>query len=294
MADKEVKKIAAYREYYAQSGRQHRSKRKLSGDKEESSGKRDKISIDLHDNPSNTTSSSSSTSSLGNTCTSPKMDATELAQAIKKMLEDDFSDMMVRKFKAVCDERIEEKTAVIKTELLEVRAEQGKQKSSIETVENKIDNLEQDKRLNNLMVRGINAGGRNLKQACITTLNQELKVKIKTADINYVIPVGKTEDMMAKLVFSDMTKREEVYAARSKLKGKNLWITEDLTPRKSALFYKTRQCVKEGRAALTWTHNGKIFLKVSSTAKPKLVYTEDDLPKPRPPNTTQDSAKKNG
>ena len=66
------------------------------------------------------------------------MDATELALAIKKLLEDDFSDMLVRKFKAVCDERIDEKTADLKTELQEVRAEQDNQKKSLETVEGKI------------------------------------------------------------------------------------------------------------------------------------------------------------
>jgi hypothetical protein len=163
--------------------------------------------------------------------------------------------------------------------MINIKEEQVSHTARFETVESKVDSLEQDKRLKNLLIRGINIGGRNLKQACITTLNKELGAQLKTADISYVIPIGKTEDMMLKVAFNDSKKREEVYSARSKLKWKYLWITEDLTPRKAALFYKARQTVKEGRAVLTWTHCWKIFLKPSNTAEPKIVNTEDDLPK---------------
>jgi hypothetical protein len=190
----------------------------------------------------------------------------------------------------MCDDRIDEKTGEIKEELKEVKEEQNKQKEeqhkqreSMENVLNKIDNLEQDKRLNNLLIRGIHPGGGNLKQNCISTLNKEMKVRLKTADLVYVTPIGKSEDKLVKLAFSDAKAREEVYSARSKLKGKDLWVTEDLTPKKSTLYYKARQCIKEGLGALTWTNNGKIFLKSTTTAKPKIINSEDDLPKP-PPN----------
>ena len=110
-----------------------------------------------------------------------------------------------------------------------------------------------------------------------------MKIRLKTTDLVYAITIGKAEDRMMKVAFNDGKTREEVYSARAKLKGKDLWVTEDLTPIKSTLFYKARHCVKEGLGALTWTYNGKIFLKATTTSKPKIIYSEDDLPKPRPP-----------
>jgi hypothetical protein len=95
-------------------------------------------------------------------------------------------------------------------------------------VKSRIDDLEQDKRLKNLLVRGINPDGRNARQACIAKLNKEMKIHLKTADITYVIPIGKSEDGLVKMAFNDGKKREEVYKSRAKLKGKDIWITEDL------------------------------------------------------------------
>ena len=272
MADQGHGKIAVTRKYYTQSGRAH-IKRKLSGEIEESTVKREKKSSKAI----------------------PSMDMGELARALKEViLGDEFSEILALKFKKVCDDRIDEKTGEIMSELKTVTEEQSKQRASIENVENKIDNLEQEKRLSNLLVRGIQADGNNIRQACITTLNKELKTHLKTADIIYAIPIGTKENRQAKLAFSDIKTREEVYAARSKLKGKNIWITEDLTPKKASLYYQARQSVKKGLGVLTWTHNGKIFVKVSVNAKPKLVNCEDDLPKPRPPTPTQNTAGQSG
>jgi hypothetical protein len=106
------------------------------------------------------------------------------------------------------------------------------------------------------------------------------------------MPIGKKEDKMVKMVFNGGKIRDQVYAARTKLKGKNLWITEDLTPRKAALYFKTRQSVKQGLGELTWTQSGKIFLKISKMAKPKLINCEEDLPKPRPSAPSQMTGEK--
>jgi hypothetical protein len=295
MAERQKRKIAAFQHYYAQSGhgRQHQTKRKLSGDKEESIEKRDKKLVEITDKLPSTSSSpegnkTETTETIMATDSTNKVD---LARAMKKvMMDDDFSELLVIKFKAICDDRIDEKAEEIKLELKEVKEEQNKQKEGLENVQRKIDELEQDKRLNNLLVRGVPLDGRNTKQACMAKLNKEMKIHLKTADITYVIPIGKSEDGLVKMAFSDGKKREEVYKSRAKLKGKDIWITEDLTPRKSSLFYKTRQAVKEGLGVLTWTHNGKIFMKATENAKPKLVNCEDDLPKPRPSASTQNTA----
>jgi hypothetical protein len=280
MEDQENSKIEVCRKYYATSGRECTTKRKLSGEIEVSTEKRGKKTLDLD------TDTDSSSSSLSEPQTS--MDPGELAKAMKQvMMDDDFSDMLTRKFKKICDERIEEKTEEMKTELINVKYEQNKQKDGLESVKIQVDNLEQDRRLKNLLVRGVHAEGRNLRQVCIETLNREMKTHLKTADIMYATSIGTPEDKLVKMAFNDGMKRDEVYAARAKLKGKELWITEDLTPRKAQLYYKARQGVKQGLGVLTWTQSGKIFVKMSSNAKPKIINCEDDLPKPRPPTSSE-------
>jgi hypothetical protein len=278
MADRNTR-INAVRQYYALSGRDNSPKRKLSEDNEESIEKRGKKS-------SEDTVSISISDTRPNELHQAKMDTTQLAKIIKQvMLDDETTDALVKKLRVACDEKIEKETKVIKEDVEKLKEEQEAQKVNAESMDTRIDELEQDKRQDNLLVRGIRTSGNNLRQACLTTLNKELKIHLKTADMKYVTPIGKKEDM-AKIAFIDSKTREEVYKSRTKLKGKNLWITEDLTPKKAALFYKARQAVKNEAAVLTWTYNGKIFLKTSSTAKPKLIKTADDLPDP----PTQDSS----
>ena len=233
MAVQESSKIEAQQRYYAGSGRSStNTKRKLS-DSKESLEKRGKKLIDSHSEESvSSISSVGEEAEMANTSrSSMKMDTKELDTAMKKvMLDDELSDMLVRKFKAICDDRIDGQTSEMKEEMKNIKEKQDSHTARFEKVESKVNRLEQDKCLKNLLIRGINIGGRNLKQAFIITLNKELGAQLKTPDISYVIPIGKTEDMMLKVAFNDSKKREEVYSARSKLKGKYLWITEDLTP----------------------------------------------------------------
>jgi hypothetical protein len=77
--------------------------------------------------------------------------------------------------------------------------------------------------------------------------------------MKYALVIGKSKNKLVKVVFVSTDWREEIYKNRSKLKGKEVWITENLTPHKAALFYKARQAVKEGRATLAWTNEGNIL-----------------------------------
>jgi hypothetical protein len=91
MADRQKRKIAAFQHYYAQSGRKHQTKRKLSGDKEESIEKRDKKLAQSTDKlPS--TSSSEEGNETETTEINMATDSTsevDLARAMKKVMMDD-------------------------------------------------------------------------------------------------------------------------------------------------------------------------------------------------------------
>jgi hypothetical protein len=71
MADREIRKIAASRHYYAESGRDYKVKRKFSGDKEESLEKRER----------------KSTQENHQTCTSSSTDSLEVDKMSTKNME---------------------------------------------------------------------------------------------------------------------------------------------------------------------------------------------------------------
>jgi hypothetical protein len=117
----------------------------------------------------------------------------------------------------------------------------------------------------------------NPKQTCVHTLKDKLKIKLEVSDVKYATQIGGVDQSLIKMVFKHASTRNEIYKARSKLKGSNIWITEDLTPRRAQLAYKARQAVKRGEAQLTWTNEGKIFVKKNSSDRPIIVNDETGL-----------------
>jgi hypothetical protein len=215
---------------------------------------------------------------------------TDLKRAMIEVLSDEaISDLLVGKFSKCCDEKI--KTATdSRTGQIEDLAKATT--SSIEKIDTRLENLEQDKRCKNLLVRGIDVGS-NVRVASIECLNKHMQTKLKVDDIKYAIAIGKQSDKLVKLSFNSTTTRDEIYKKRSTLKGKDVWVTEDLTPRNAALFFKARQAVKKGKAALTWTNEGKIFVKSTSNAKPTIISSENDLPEATPTDQTPNGSSKN-
>ena len=91
-----------------------------------------------------------------------------------------------------------------------------------------------------------------------------------------------------KVVFFDQRLRDEIYSCRLKLKRTNIYISEDLTQKKSFLAYEARQYVKSTENTRTWTEHGTVFLKKTvSTAnhKPFMTRKISNRKTLRPPPT---------
>ena len=82
---------------------------------------------------------------------------------------------------------------------------------------------------------------------------------------------------MLKVSFFDHHLRDAVYARRMKLKGTDVFLSEDLTLKKSALAYEAREYARKYQNVTTWTVDGNIFLKDSMEAKPHVIHSPDDL-----------------
>ena len=57
-----------------------------------------------------------------------------------------------------------------------------------------------------------------------------------------------------------------------------IWITDDLTLYRSRLAFLARTAVKKKRAAQTWTHDSKVFIKIKSDDRPRRVRRPEDIP----------------
>ena len=109
-------------------------------------------------------------------------------------------------------------------------------------------------------------------------MNRLLDTKTTTEDIDYVIKF-KAKDDTYLVAFYNKRARDLVFSKKKILKEKNkkVWITEDLTPKNSKLFYTARQAVKNKHAKATWTNGGRIFVKKTEEATPAKISNEKSL-----------------
>ena len=78
-------------------------------------------------------------------------------------------------------------------------------------------------------------------------------------------------DMIVK--FRDRRIKTLVYQSRLNMRRNEnpIFINEDITPRRSKLFYDARKMKKSGKLHATWTQHGNIIIKVTESSKPQPV-----------------------
>ena len=98
--------------------------------------------------------------------------------------------------------------------------------------------------------------------AVTNKLNELLGTKLKDEHLHYITRL-KSEGLK-KIVFYSKSKPDLVFREKRKLKGKQIWLTEDLTITNAKFAYLARQAVKKGHAHSahsTWTTDGRILVK---------------------------------
>ena len=139
----------------------------------------------------------------------------------------------------------------------------------------KIDQLEQGTKANNIKIAGISEEeGEDIRSKVVDLVRDQLKFPtIKMEDIKDVGRMGKkyetkTRDVFVK--FCSSTFRDTIYKKRKLLMSRDhpIYINEDLTQYRSQLFFEARKLRKRGKLFGVWTQNGNVMAKVN----------EDDVP----------------
>ena len=94
---------------------------------------------------------------------------------------------------------------------------------------------------------------------------------IRDDDVLYTLKMGKPEQVTKrmKVVYKEVTTKQQVSKLKTKLKKQNLWISDVLTPFRMNLAYLARKAVREKKIAQRWVYDGKISLKQVEKQLPK-------------------------
>jgi uncharacterized protein YciI len=153
--------------------------------------------------------------------------------------------------------------------------------TTVSTMKNDIDELQQDKRRKNIIVSGVDKD-KTSKKEIAKALHDTLKCDVTENDIDRCFKISKPEQHITrvKVVLKDIDKKMDIVKQKKNLKDvrSDIWLSDDLTPHRSNMAYMARQAVKNGKAHKTWTYDSQIFLQINEIDKPMKVRSPEDIP----------------
>lgn len=215
------------------------------------------------------------------------LDPVAFAQEIKLLIINDIEKLIELKVTERCDKIMDEKIALAcdaqfkahADRLKDVEGENALLHARVAELETKLDSkmnervlvddeLEQYIRRDSVRVWGIPESAGENTDSLILQLCNDLSVTMTPADIARSHRVGKPERRKTRAIickFATYNKRRALFKERSQLrkseKGKNIYVSEDLTARRSGLLYTCRRLKNAGFIQGCWTTDGRILVK---------------------------------
>jgi hypothetical protein len=225
-------------------------------------------------------------SSVKNTSSESSKSDSDTDQAGDVMTKDDIEKIVARVSQVLTTKyeestnRIFEGLKGIQRRVNKIEDNDIRQDKEIDKIKHHMDDFDQKEKDKNVIVTGLKEDQLN-KASLINILNDKLKKTIRNDDIDYVLNLRNArqgQPNRLRLVFQDKMKKDEIIKEKTKLKDTDIWLSDDLTKRRSELAYAARQAVKNGKINMTWVHDSKIFTKKKANDKPSILYDIEDLP----------------
>ncbi|XP_069136110.1 uncharacterized protein [Argopecten irradians] len=172
-------------------------------------------------------------------------------------------------------ERLEGKVFDLENENERLRETVGQLETSVQIAEERIvhmarrDNaLEQQGRKNSIRIVGLNSDRTETAEVCVEKcakfFRDNLKVDVKVTDIDIAHRLGPRSTICK---FVRRMKKFEVMKARKELKGKKIYIFEDLTQENQQILKRAYEldCVEN-----SWSIEGKLFVKLRNGKKRRI------------------------
>ena len=198
---------------------------------------------------------------------------------------------------------IKQNNSAILAQLKQVKEENVELKSRLSAAEARLEALDRDSRMCNIVIRGLPDGSysergtaasedseqvshESVVDTVIKFCEKDLKVAVAKEDIasSFRMAKGRNERFRPILVrCANKRTKDAIYTARKTLwtEKKPMFLNEHLTKLASELYGKARALVKERKIRSAWTSNGQVFIKLDEdpTTRPKLIKYLDDLPR---------------
>lgn len=217
------------------------------------------------------------------------------------------------------NERIENKMDVIYGEIQEIKSENAKLKEENETlkkknteIENQMEIMEKEIRKNKIIVQGIkemeNESDLSIKEnirKMLTEIGMEINMENETREVRRIGKKIQNRDIPRPILieFASGSKKIEVLKAAKKLKGSDIWISEDYSKQvqeqRKLLVPHMKEARTKGNKAIL-RHNKLIINDESYTIEQIEKQTDDNQTTRRQRNygkignTREDESKKNG
>ncbi|CAH1787428.1 unnamed protein product [Owenia fusiformis] len=208
------------------------------------------------------------------------MENSKLEEQILKIF---VSPEMAKIFQGIMKPLFDEQAKLHSMEISSLQKTVSEQKSTIRDLDERIDQLEQNVKLNTFTVRGLKPtkSEEENKQILLKLLNK-IDVEMHSSEITNAYPIG--NDLLL-VKTSSRAAKQKVFCNKSKLKGLKrdpndpiVYFNEDLTKRRALLFKRMRDLKKAGKIKGTFTRNGEIVVITNTKdAKPKEIKNLEDL-----------------
>ncbi len=207
-------------------------------------------------------------------------EVSELKSNVEKVTRDNEALNNLQQLSEAVIEQLQEKCESIEDENMQLRQQfykcRDEKDQTIKVLQQKVDDLEQNNKMHNLRIAGLEEEEDEDVQGKVIDVAKHLKTKLdpkEISDARRMGPwkIGKTRDILVK--FESRTKRDILYKNRKMLHQttKPVFINEDLTQRRSQLFYEARRLKKQGKIFGVWSQHGNILIKVKERSQPKAV-----------------------
>ena len=175
--------------------------------------------------------------------------------------------------------------ASLLTEIRQLKLKNMEQENTIKLLEDRVSDLEQYSRINNVIISGLATRPRTYSKAVKGTASQDETVheestedqviaffKGKDIDIDginieacHTLPVkeGKNKPTTPAIIIRFANRKHKVSLLKQgyKLEGSNVSMNEHLTKRNADISWRARQLKKQGKIQSTWSVNCKVFIK---------------------------------
>ena len=148
----------------------------------------------------------------------------------------------------------------------------------------KIDQLEQGTKANNIKISGVKEEeGEDIRAKVVDIVRDQLNIhNIQVDDIKDAGRMGKKTETKARDIlvkFNCSTIRDTAYKKRKLLMRNDdpIYINEDLTQCRSQLFFEARKLRKKGKLFGVWTQQGNIMVKLEQNDLPRAVSNFSQL-----------------